>query len=123
TWFKLGLTERWTLPWEHTMQMRAWMQPWLYYGLAKLTGLRDIFQLAFVFRLATGLASWGALALFVKTTTPWLANERDRLLHLRVATLLGFLPYLFVRTSSETLSMAAFTAAWAIVLAGAEPGW
>ncbi|HEY8074861.1 MAG TPA: hypothetical protein VIF62_12145, partial [Labilithrix sp.] len=51
TWFKLGLTERWTLPWEHTMQMRSWMQPWLYYGLAKLTGLRDIFQLAFVFRL------------------------------------------------------------------------
>ncbi|HEY8073596.1 MAG TPA: hypothetical protein VIF62_05795, partial [Labilithrix sp.] len=78
---------------------------------------------AFVFRLATGLASWGALALFVKTTLPWLATERDKLLHLRVATLLGFLPYLFVRTSSETLSMATFTAAWAIVLAGAEPGW
>jgi len=120
-WWKLGLTEKWTLPWEHTERIRPWMQVFLYYCIAKATGLRDTFKLAFVFRLVTGLASWGALALFVKTTLPWLSDDRERLLHLRVATLLGFLPYLFVRTSSETMAMAAFTAAWAVVLHGATP--
>jgi phosphatidylinositol glycan class B len=118
-WWKLGLTEKWTLPWEHTMRMRPWMQVYFYYGIAKALGIRDTFRLAFVFRLVTGLASWGALVLFVKTTLPWLEDDRERRLHLRVATLLGFLPYLFVRTSSETFAMAAFTAAWAIVLYGA----
>ena len=85
--------------------MRPWMQAFLYYGIAKALGIRDTFRLAFVFRLVTGIASWGALVLFVKTTLPWLEDEGERRLHLRVATLLGFLPYLFVRTSSETFAM------------------
>lgn len=121
TWFKLGLTEKWTLPWEHTERIRPWMQPFLYWCIAKAIGMRDTFRLAFVFRLVTGLSCWGALVLFVGTTLPWLEDERDKRLHLRIATLLGFLPYLFVRTSSETMAMAAFTAAWAIVLHGATP--
>ncbi|AKU94219.1 Mannosyltransferase [Labilithrix luteola] len=119
--FKLGDVQAWSLPWEYTAQMRPWAQPYLYVLVAKglgIFGLRDPFALAFVFRLLTGLASWGALALFLRTTVPWLATVEEKRLHVRVATLLGFLPYLFVRTSSETASMAAFTAAWAIALEG-----
>lgn len=119
--FKLGDVGAWTLPWEYTAQMRPWAQPYLYVLVAKglgIFGLHDPFALAFVFRLLTGIASWGALVLFLRTTVPWLATVEEKRLHVRVATLAGFLPYLFVRTSSETASMAAFTAGWAIALAG-----
>jgi phosphatidylinositol glycan class B len=126
TWFKLGLTDERTLPWEYGAKLRPWMQPFVYWAIARALGLRDVFQGAFVFRLVTGIASWGAIALFLRTTLPWFASEREQRLHVRVVTLAGFVPYLAVRTSSETLAMAAFTAAFAIVLGGAtrgERGW
>ncbi len=128
-WFKLGTASVWMLPWEHAAQMRPWMQPWLYWLVARVAGsvgIHDTFHLAFAFRLLTGVASWAALALFLQTTLPWLSGADEKRLHVRVATLLGFLPYLFVRTSSETLSMAAFTLGWAIALRGArstKTGW
>jgi phosphatidylinositol glycan class B len=124
TRWKLGRVEAWTLPWEHAAQMRSYVQPFLYVVLARIVGLfgvSDQFSLAFVFRLVTGLASFGALMLFIRTALPWMRSDDEKRAFVRVATLLGFLPYLFVRTSSETLSMAAFTAAFAIVLEGAAP--
>jgi phosphatidylinositol glycan class B len=124
TWWKLGRVEAWTLPWEHASKMRAYMQPFLYVVLARVLGVfgvQDVFSLAFAFRLATGLASFGSLALFIQTALPWMRTDDEKRMFVRVATLLGFLPYLFVRTSSETLAMASFTAAFAIALDGAAP--
>jgi GPI mannosyltransferase 3 len=112
------------LPWEIGQRLRPWLQPFLYWTVARalgVFGVRDIFTLAFFFRLLTGLASVGALALFLRTTLPWQTSADEKRAHLRVVTLLGFLPYLFVRTSSETGSMAALTAGWAILLEGASP--
>lgn len=121
--FKLGQVDAWALPWEQSSQMRPWLQPWLYTMLGRALGAagRDPFTLAFACRLATGFTCWGALVAFVGTSLRWFASLEEQRLHVRVCALLGFLPYLFVRTSSETLSMAAFTAAFAVALAGAEP--
>ncbi|MBX3233039.1 MAG: hypothetical protein KIT84_12785 [Labilithrix sp.] len=116
--FKLGEIGE-PLPWEHVERLRPWLQPFLYYCVATALGVRDTFRLAFVARLVTGLANVGALALLLRTTLPWLGSEREQRFHVRVLTLLGFFPYLFVRTSSESASMAALTAGFAVLLAGA----
>jgi phosphatidylinositol glycan class B len=112
------------LPWEHAQGLRPWLQPFLYWTIARAVsplGVHDLFRLAFVYRLMTGLANVGAALLFMRTTMPWQRTDEERRLHLRVVTLAGFLPYLFVRTSSESGSMAVLTAAWAILLRGATP--
>ncbi len=119
--FKLGQVGD-PLPWEHTQRLRPWLQPFLYWLVARVVGLvgvHDVFTLAFVFRLVTGLANVFALGLFLRTTLPWMPSADEKRLHVRAATLLGFLPYLFVRTSSESASMAALTAGWALLLEGA----
>jgi phosphatidylinositol glycan class B len=118
--FKLGHVEAWALPWEHTSRMRPWLQPALYVAIARITGASDPFVVAFLSRLATGLACVAALASFLRTSLVWLRTEDEKRLHVRVATLLGFLPFLYVRTSSETLSMAAFTAGFALALEGTD---
>lgn len=121
---KLGDIDPRYLPWEHAERMRPWLHPFLYWVVARALmalGLRDIFQLSFAFRLLTGLANMGALALFLRTTVPWMKSREETILHVRVATLAGFLPYLFVRTSSESASMAALTAGFALLLEGAAP--
>ncbi|MDF2696523.1 MAG: Mannosyltransferase [Labilithrix sp.] len=121
---KLGDVDPRVLPWEHAQRMRPWLQPFLYWLLARalaLAGTRDLFALAFVFRLVTGLANVGAVALFLRTTLPWMKTDDEKRTHARVVTMLGFLPYLFVRTSSESGSMAALTAAFALLLEGATP--
>jgi phosphatidylinositol glycan class B len=119
--FALGWSESYALPWEIRERLRPMLQPFVYFAIGKVLGLRDPFAFGFACRLATGLACVAALALYLRTTLRWLANDDERRLHLRVATLAGFLPYLFVRTSSETLSLAAATAAFAILLEGSSP--
>lgn len=124
TRLKLGGIDAWSLPWEHAARMRPWLQPGLYYVVARVMGAlgaSDLFVLAFGFRLVTGVACWAALVLFVRTVLPWFGSEDERRLFVRVAALLGFLPYLFVRTSSEALSMALFTAGFAALLARSAP--
>ena len=121
---KLGEVDPKLLPWEHARQIRPWLQPFVYWLVARglgLAGVHDIFQVAFVFRLLTGLANVGALALFLRTTLPWMRTEDEARTHTRVVTMLGFLPYLFVRTSSESGAMAALTAGFALLLEGATP--
>ena len=109
------------LPWEHTERIRPWLQPLLYWTLGRALGIRDVFALAFVSRLVTGLANVGAVALWLRTTGPWFEEGEARRFHLRLTTLAGFLPYLFVRTSSESSSMVALTVALAVALEGAAP--
>lgn len=103
------------LPWEHVERLRPWLQPALYFGVVKVLGLHDAYRMAFVLRLLTGLANVGSVFLLWRTTERWLETDEAKRLHLRVLTLLGFLPYLFVRTSSESASAAALTAGFALI--------
>src|ERR1700753_2158111 len=108
---KLGITPASALPWEYHQHIRPWLQPALYFGIAAPLhglGVTDMFNLAFILRLLTGLFSVAALAAFARALLPTIAGDDARHFFIRYLPLFGFLPYLFVRTASETLSAAFF---------------
>ena len=116
---KLGITPASELPWEFPAQIRPWLHPLLYFLIAKpliLLGLEDMFTIVFILRLATGLLSLTALAVFVRALLPTLEGEDEKRAFVRYLPLFGFLPYLFVRTSSEALSAAFFAIGLALTL-------
>jgi phosphatidylinositol glycan class B len=117
--YKMGITPASALPWEFSARIRPWFQPLLYFLIAKpltLLGLKDMFAIAFILRLATGLFSLTALALFARAVLPTIAGDEEKRAFVRYLPLFGFLPYLFVRTSSETLSAGFFAIGLALAL-------
>ena len=76
----------------------------------------NMFAIVFVLRLVTGLFSLATLAVFVRAVLPTIAGEAEKRAFVRYLPLFGFLPYLFVRTSSETLSAAFFALGLALTL-------
>jgi phosphatidylinositol glycan class B len=117
--WKLGTTPASDLPWEFSARIRPWFQPVVYILIARplmWLGLTDMFAIAFVLRLLTGLFSLTALALFARALLPTIAGEAEKRAFVRYLPLFGFLPYLFVRTSSETFSAAFFALGLALAL-------
>lgn len=117
--WKLGITPAADLPWEFSAHIRPWFQPLVYFLIAKplvTFGLTDMFTIAFVLRLATGLFSLLALLLFAKAVLPTIEGEEEQRAFVRYLPWFGFLPYLFVRTSSETFSAAFFALGLAVAL-------
>ncbi len=116
---KLGTTAAPDMPWEFGARMRSWMQPAAYYALARaarVLGIRDVFFIAFLFRLASGVFGWFALSVMLRTTLRWAPDDEVRLAQLRATTLLGFLPFLAVRTSSENVSCSLASLAFCMVV-------
>jgi phosphatidylinositol glycan class B len=116
---KLGITAPGEMPWEYAAHIRPWMQPFLYFLIAKpllLAGVKDMFFVTFLLRLMTGLFSLAALALFAKAVLPSMEGEAEKRSFVNYLPFFGFLPYLFVRTSSETISAAFFTIGLALVM-------
>jgi phosphatidylinositol glycan class B len=119
--FKLGITPASDLRWEFSARIRPWFQPLIYFLIAKpvmLAGLKDTFVIAFLLRLATGLFSLLALAVFARSVLTTIAGEEEKRAFVRYLPLFGFLPYLFVRTSSETFSAAFFALGLALAIGG-----
>ncbi len=117
--FKLGITPAAELPWEFAARIRPWFQPLLYFLIAwplRALGLTDMFTIVFVLRLLTGLFSLAALAAFVRAILPTVEGQDEKRAFLRYLPLFGFLPYLFVRTSSETFSAGFFALGLAAAL-------
>jgi phosphatidylinositol glycan class B len=117
--FKLGITPASDLPWEFSARIRPWFQPLVYFLIAKplvSLGLKDMFAIAFLLRLATGLFSLLALAQFARAVLPTIEGEGEKRAFVRDLPLFGFLPYLFVRTASETFSAAFFALGLAMAL-------
>lgn len=106
---KLGRTAAGELTWEYGAQIRGWMQPGLYVAItraAEALGIdRPLMQL-FLLRLVTGAVSWASLWMLIAAGRRWVAEEADRRKLYLIAALLWLLPYLGVRTSSETMSAA-----------------
>jgi len=122
--FKLGITPQSELPWEFSARIRPWFQPLVYFLVAKplmLLGLKDMFAIAFVLRLATGLFSLLALTAFVRAVLPTIEGEEEKRAFIRYLPLFGFLPYLFVRTGSETFSAAFFALGLALAIGKKSP--
>jgi len=116
---KLGITQAADLPWEYSVRIRPWFQPLIYFLIAKplmLLGLKDMFAIAFALRLATGLFSLAALAAFVRAVLPTIEGDEERRAFVGYLPLFGFLPYLFVRTASETFSAAFFALGLALAI-------
>ncbi len=117
--FKLGITPASALPWEFSARIRPWFQPSVYFLIAKALmalGVTDLFTITFVLRALTGLLSLTALALLARAISPTIEGEAEKRAFVRYLPLFGFLPYLFVRTSSETFSAAFFAAGLAMAL-------
>ncbi len=122
---KLGITAPAELPWEYGAHIRPWTQPFIYYAAARgamALGLHDLFAITFILRLLTGLLSLSALALFARAVMETMARD-EKQAFAAYLPLLGFLPYLFVRTSSETLAAAFFTAGLAFAMRGRALFW
>jgi len=116
---KMGVTPASALPWEFQQRIRPWLQPTVYYAIAqplRSLGLTDMFTLSFLLRLLTGLFSLGALAAFARALLPTLNSDDQKRFFIRYLPLFGFLPYLFVRTASETFSAAFIALALAAML-------
>jgi phosphatidylinositol glycan class B len=121
---KLGITPASALPWEFQQRIRPWLQPAIYYGIAaplRMAGVTDMFAIAFTLRLLTGLFSVVALAAFARALLPTIVSDEAQRYFVRYLPLFGFLPYLFVRTASETFSAAFFAFAIAAVLNDRSP--
>ena len=117
--FRLGITPASELPWEFAARIRPWFQPLVYFLIAsplRAVGMTDMFTIVFVLRLLTGLFSLAALAAFVRAVLPTIEGLDEKRAFVRTLPLFGFLPYLFVRTSSETFSAAFFALGLAAAL-------
>lgn len=105
--YKLGKTPAKDLAWEYGAQLRPWMQPGLYVGMVKglqAVGVQSPFVHAFFFRLLGGLLGFLGACLLALCCFRWFTEPRDRAIAVRAIALLWFLPYLYVRTSSESLA-------------------
>ncbi|GAA0527470.1 phosphatidylinositol glycan class B [Rhizomicrobium palustre] len=119
---KLGLTSPAELPWEYAAKARPFFQPFLYFLIAKpltLLGL-DPFALMFVLRAVTGAFSLYVLAVFARFLISDLSRPGARMAYARLLPFMGFLPYLFVRTASETASAAFFALALVVAVRGKD---
>lgn len=117
--YKLGITRAAELPWEFSVRIRPWLQPLLYFLIAKpltLLGVTDMFTLAFILRLATCVFSLTAVAVFARSVLSTIEGDEEKRAFVRYLPLFGFLPYLFVRTSSETSSAAFFALGAGLVM-------
>jgi phosphatidylinositol glycan class B len=118
---KLGITSPADLPWEYGAKARPFTQPFLYYLIARpliALGLTDLFDVMFVLRAATGALSLAALWAFAKQTFDGFDREDTRRAFAAMLPFMGFLPYLFVRTASETAAAAFFTLALVLAVQG-----
>lgn len=117
--FKLGITPASELPWEFAARIRPWFQPLVYFLIAaplRALGMTDMFTIVFVLRLLTGLFLLAALAAFARAILPTIEGQDEKRAFVRYLPLFGFLPYLFVRTSSETFSAGFFALGLAAAL-------
>lgn len=109
------------LRWEHAAMIRPWFQPLLHAAFMKpfvALGIHDPFTHAFLCRLLYGLANvWALWSLWRFFSKRYLL---DPVLFLW-ASMLWFLPYLHIRTSSENLSALFLSFAMIPLLRGGNP--
>ncbi len=112
-----------SLPWEFGAQIRPWLQPMLHGVVMKFAILMNAynpFTLAFLFRLFyAALNLWGMVLLWKEFKKRYDLNS----LWFLWISLLWFLPYIHVRTSSENLSGIFLTFAFVVYLRSQKYFW
>jgi GPI mannosyltransferase 3 len=107
---KLALTNPAELPWEYREQMRSWLQPAVYVGVARAAadlGIHRPLTLLFLYRLVTALVAWSSLWALIVAGRRWIAGETERRRLYAIAAFLWLLPFLGVRTSAESFATSA----------------
>ena len=115
---KLGITDTTDLAWEYPAHMRPWLQPAIFFGLAKAAGFFGIyrpFTLIFLFRLLTAAVSWSALWLLVVAGRGWVNDETARRRVYSIAAFLWLVPLVGVHPSAETMATAMLCVAIAML--------
>lgn len=109
-WWKLGGTPYDALPWEVAARMRPWLQPAVYAVVGRVVaGLGGgPFALALVLRAASGALSVVANVVLTRAVGVSVVDVRARTIAVFTLWLGFWVPYLAVRTSSETTSAAFF---------------
>ncbi len=106
--YKMGKCDAKDLPWEFNARIRPWLQPSIYYMIAKFLnfiGIENPFILTTFFRLFTGFI--GTVAIFIIILLSYYFYPYDfekRKYVTYIAMFLSLIPYLLVRTSSESFS-------------------
>jgi GPI mannosyltransferase 3 len=121
--YKLGLVAPDELTWEWPDRIRSFTLPALYYLIARpaiALGLSDMFAVKALLRLTTAVVSLAALLSFARWMQGDLQRDDEKRAFARLLPFVGFLPYLFVRTASETAAAAFFTFALVLAVRG---GW
>ncbi|GHS93423.1 hypothetical protein FACS1894139_05440 [Planctomycetales bacterium] len=118
---KLGGTPVEAMPWEFPAQMRPWLQPALYFAIAKTAGavgFTDPFNLTLFFRLSSALCGWLAVTALMFGAYRLYPAVSPRKAAVYLLTLTAFLPYTLVRTSSEATSSAFSMLGFALLILG-----
>ena len=108
---KLGRTPVQELSWEYSYRIRPWLQPGLYFVLARVLraiGSSDPFIWALGCRLVSGLLGWLAVVGLALCCYRWFPQAAARRAAVIALCLAWFVPYLAVRTSSESLAGSCF---------------
>jgi phosphatidylinositol glycan class B len=116
---KLGIVPIQNLPWEYKAEIRPWLQPTLFIGICKLLrfgGIEDRFVWTFIFRLCCAICGFFSMLSIYRLGIAWFPDKQIQRRHLWLCTTLGFLPFLFVRTSSESLSASCFAIGVSVLL-------
>lgn len=117
--YKLGLTDKSHLAWEFEAQLRPWMQIGIYYSLFQafsFLGVEDRFTMSFIFRVFTGAVAWISLLYMAKAVLLQLEDEYKKWVQILLVTLTGYIPYIMVRTSGESLSTSFFLIGLALII-------
>ena len=125
--YKLGKTPPGELAWEFHQQIRPWTQPSIYYAAARgamAVGIENPFTLSLFFRAISGFFGWAAIVSMMLTARVLFADRGVRRMAVITLALLWMIPYLAVRTSSESLSGDFFAIGFAMLLLGSSAaGW
>jgi hypothetical protein len=116
---KLGKTHAAFLPWEHSHRLRPYLQPAAYAATGRVlaaAGVTAPSTAMLAFRLGSALLNLAALLLLWAALARRVPEARARTWLLAACLFTFFLPYLSVRTSSESVSGAFLTAGVAAFL-------
>jgi phosphatidylinositol glycan class B len=122
--YKLGKTPASELAWEYHHQIRPWMQPAIYYAAARAfmaVGVENPFTLSLIFRAMSGLCGWAAIVSMMLSARVFFGDDKVRRIAVILLALLWMIPYLAVRTSSESLSGDFFAFGVAALTLGSSP--
>lgn len=123
-YYKTGAIDSSRLSWEFPAKMRPWLQPAIYFVILKITntaGIHDPFMLAAILRYFSAFLAWLMICSMMFCAYHFFDEASRRKCAVYSMVLLSFLPYMFVRTSSESFSSSFSMIGFAILILGSTP--